>query len=135
MSAENKNTAGKFTNKQHIKAVCKTDNEILYFDTIYGCQQILNVNAGLIKMCCDGKNRVKSGKSKINGKIYKFSYVTPDDGTIELIKLPKEKDFRKNKINCPCCNKDILSCRIEGHMKSKAHIKNLLKFDNIKNTT
>jgi hypothetical protein len=135
MSEEIKKTACKFSNKQHIKAVSKTDNEILYFDTIYGCQKILSVNAGLIKMCCDGKNRVKSGKSKTNGKTYKFSYVTPDDGTIELIKLPKEKDFRKNKIYCICCDKNILSCRMDGHKKSKNHIKNLLNFDKIKNTT
>ena len=26
-------------------------------------------------MCCEGLNRVKSGKSKINGRSYKFEFI------------------------------------------------------------
>jgi hypothetical protein len=121
--------------KHHIKACSKDGTETIYYDTLYSCHKMLNVNCGLIKMCCEGKNRVKSAKSKQNGKSYVFSYIEEIPKDTQIISMPKEKDFRKNKINCPCCNKDILSCRIEGHMKSKAHIKNLLKFDKIKNTT
>lgn len=39
---------------------------------------ILCINAGIIKMICEGINRCKSGNSKKCGQRYKFEYINPE---------------------------------------------------------
>ena len=43
----------------------------------------LNINVGLIHMCCNGKNNVKTCKSKTDSKIYRFEY-TDDEPTFHI---------------------------------------------------
>ena len=45
---------------------------------MYAVQQHLGVNAGIIKMICEGINRCKSGNSKKDGQRYKFEYINPE---------------------------------------------------------
>ncbi|CAH3143934.1 unnamed protein product, partial [Porites lobata] len=42
---------------------------------MYAVQQHLGINAGIIKMICEGINRCKSGNSKKDGQRYKFEYI------------------------------------------------------------
>lgn len=45
---------------------------------MYAVQQHLGINAGIIKMICEGKNKCKSGNSKKDGQRYKFEYINPE---------------------------------------------------------
>ena len=45
---------------------------------MYAVQQHLGINAGIIKMICEGINRCKSGNSKKDGQRYKFEYINPE---------------------------------------------------------
>ena len=44
------------------------------YGSMYATQKDLGVNPGQIKMICEGTNRVKTAKSKKNGKRYSFEY-------------------------------------------------------------
>ena len=62
-------------NKRCIKAINQSTEEVTYFNSMYAAQQHLSINAGIIKMVCEGLNNCKSGISKINGEQYKFEYI------------------------------------------------------------
>lgn len=49
-------------------------DEIIEYKSIHEAHKDLGVNPGQIKMCCEGKNNVKTGLSKKNGKRYTFYY-------------------------------------------------------------
>jgi len=60
-------------NKHLVECICD-DGTKRYYNSLSCCSKNIGVNTGIIKYCCDGKNNVKSGISKIDGKKYKFSY-------------------------------------------------------------
>ena len=62
-------------NKRCIKAINQLTEEVIYFKSMYSAQKSLGINAGIIKMACEGLNNCKSGISKINGEQYKFEYM------------------------------------------------------------
>ena len=51
-------------NKKIVKSTCIETGEIDYFHSLYNVQRDLKINCGIVKMCCEGLNRVKSRKSK-----------------------------------------------------------------------
>ena len=54
--------------------------------SIYACAKDLNINAGVIKLCCDKKKKVNIGTSKTDKQTYTFDY------TVESItKQPNRK--------------------------------------------
>ena len=53
--------------------VNNVDN-IKEYKSMYATQKDLGINTGLIQMCCEGTNKVKSGISKTDGKKWKFQY-------------------------------------------------------------
>ena len=61
-------------NKKCVKAINQNTNEITYFKSLYAAQQKLGINAGRVKMVCEGLNRCKSGISKKDNNAYKFEY-------------------------------------------------------------
>ena len=65
-------------NRKCIKAINCSNLEESYFYSMYAVQKFLGINVGIVKMCCDKKNYVKSGKSKINGFYYSFEYIDQD---------------------------------------------------------
>ena len=67
--------ANNLKNKKIVKSTCIETGEIDYFHSLYSVQRDLKINCGIVKMCCEGFNKVKSGKSKLKGKFYKFQYV------------------------------------------------------------
>ena len=103
-------------NKKCIKATDIETNEFSYYDSLYATQQHLGVNAGIVSMCCQGINNVKSGISKKDGKRYKFEYVKkenmPDDSIKTSRKKLSEEEQRKKKTRlmlnkewyCEICN-------------------------------
>ena len=66
-------------NKKCIKAINIETKEITYYNSLYATQRHLGINAGIVSMCCQGINNVKSGTSKKNGDRYKFEYVKKED--------------------------------------------------------
>lgn len=66
-------------NRKCVKATNCSTNEVLYFNSMYAVQQHLKINAGIVKMVCEGINNCKSGISKKDNNQYKFEYVKKDD--------------------------------------------------------
>ena len=76
-SAKNRDylfVAKNYENRKYVKAINIETNEVSHYNSLYETQQNLGINAGIISMCCQGINNVKSGVSKKDGKRYKFSY-------------------------------------------------------------
>ena len=66
-------------NKKCLKAINKNTNEVTYYNSMYAIQQHLGINAGIVKMVCEGLNNCKSGKSKKDGHSYTFEYIKEYD--------------------------------------------------------
>ena len=66
-------------NRKCVKAINENSNEVTYYNSMYAIQQYLGINAGIVKMVCEGINNVKSGISKKDGQHYKFEYINQDD--------------------------------------------------------
>ena len=68
-------TANNCKNRKCVKAINKNTNEVLYFNSLYSVNQNLGINAGIVKMVCEGLNNCKSGISKKDGHSYTFQYI------------------------------------------------------------
>ena len=129
-------------NKKCVKATnCRT-NEISYFNSMYAVQQHFGINAGIVKMVCEGTNNCKSGKSKKDGHSYTFEYIKQDDLPDNYKKSANKRPQRvsdadkkkhlmkaiekwKNKeFKCPNCNKTFKNSYKYLHKK---HCKNSQK--------
>ena len=66
-------------NKKCVKATNIDTNEISYYNSMYAISQHLGINAGIVKMVCEGLNRCKTGISKRDNFHYKFEYVNEQD--------------------------------------------------------
>ena len=81
-SANNRDYTFVAKNHENIRCIRATNiitKEVSYFNSMYAVQQHLQINAGIVKMVCEGINRCKSGVSKKNGNSYKFEYIKKDD--------------------------------------------------------
>ena len=97
-------------NKKCVKAINKNTNEVSYYNSMYAIQQHLGINAGIVKMVCEGINNCKSGVSKKDGHSYTFVYIKEDDLPDNYIKStnirPKRvSDEDKKKRNVERVNK------------------------------
>ena len=90
---------------------------------MYAVQQHLSINAGTVKMCCEGLNNCKTGLSKKDGHSYKFEYVKQEDMPDNYIKSANKrsrrvsdedkkkhqmeamKKWQNKEFKCPICNK------------------------------
>ena len=66
-------------NRKCIKATNKSTNEVTYFKSMYAVNQHLQINAGVVKIICDGTHNYKSSISKKDGHSYTFDYVKQTD--------------------------------------------------------
>ena len=57
-------TAKNHQNKKCVKATDCETNEVTYYNSMYAVQQHLQINAGIVKMVCEGINHCKTGISK-----------------------------------------------------------------------
>ena len=62
-----------------VKATNINTNEVSYYNSMYAIQQHLGINAGIVKMVCEGLNNCKSGISKKDGCSYTFQYIKQDE--------------------------------------------------------
>ena len=63
-------------NRKSVKAINIETKQVFHFNSLYAAQQYLEINAGLISMCCQGINRCKTGISKKDGQRYRFKFTT-----------------------------------------------------------
>ena len=88
-------------NKKCVKATNIDTNEISYYNSMYAIFQHLGINAGIVKMVCEGLNRCKTGISKQDNSHYKFEYVNeqdmPDDYKKSANKRPQRVSAEDKK--------------------------------------
>ena len=66
-------------NRKCVKVIKKNTNEVSYYNSMHAVQQHIGINAGIVKMVCEGLNNCKSGISKKDGHSYVFQYIKQDD--------------------------------------------------------
>ena len=62
-------------NKKTVKAINLLTNEESIYYSLYSVYKILSINAGQVKMICEGLNCCKSATSKKDGQKYTFVYL------------------------------------------------------------
>lgn len=62
-------------NRKKVKGINLLTNEELIFNSLYSVNKLLNINAGQVKMICEGKNYCKTATSKKDGQKYRFEYL------------------------------------------------------------
>ena len=62
-------------NRKKVKAINLLTNEEVIFYSLYSVNKILAINAGQVKMICEGLNYCKSATSKKDGQKYSFQYL------------------------------------------------------------
>ena len=61
-------------NKKKVKCINMLTNEETIYNSLYSVYKMLSINAGQVKMICEGLNNCKSATSKKDGQKYKFEY-------------------------------------------------------------
>ena len=84
-------------NRKCVKAINTITKEVSYFYSMYAVQH-LQINAGIVKMVCEGLNNCKSGISKKDGNPYKFEYIKQED-LPDNYKKSSNKRKRKRKLS------------------------------------
>ena len=112
-----------------VKAINKDTDEISHFNSLYSVQQHLGINAGIVRMVCEGTNHGKSGVSKKDGHSYTFQYIKhddlPDNYKKSANKRPRrvsDEDKKKNQIEClkKWQNKEYLCPNCDKAVKNKS---------------
>ena len=66
-------------NRKYVKAINKETKEVFFFNSLYAVNQHLGINAGIVKMVCEGLNNYKSGVSKKDNCSYTFEYIKKEE--------------------------------------------------------
>ena len=82
-------------NKKCVKATNSDTNEVSYYNSMYAIYQHLGINAGIVKMVCEGINNCKTGISKKDNCHYKFEYVKKEDMPADY---KKSANIRSNRV-------------------------------------
>ena len=67
--------ANAHANRRSVKATNINTQEQILFRSMSAAGKQLGINAGTIKMVCEGINHCKTGISKLDGQRYKVEYV------------------------------------------------------------
>ena len=81
-------------NKKCVKATNIDTNEVSYYNSMYAIFQHLGINAGIVKMVCEGLNCCKTGISKLDNCHYKFEYVNEQDMPDDYKKSANKRPIR-----------------------------------------
>ena len=110
-------------NKKCVKATNLKTNEVTEYNSLYSVNKQLQINAGIVKMVCEGINNCKTGISKKDNCHYKFEYVEKDElpadykksANIRSNRVPVEdkkkhkkeaiKRWQQKEYECPKCGK------------------------------
>lgn len=97
-------------NKKIIRAINCDTHKVTYYNSMYAVQTNLGINAGIVKMVCEGLNYCRTEISKIDRQVYKFEYVNKSDMPDDCIKSPNIHPKRvatedKNKHRKEACDR------------------------------
>ena len=96
-------------NKRCVKAINQVTNDVSYYNSMHAIQKHLCINAGIVKMVCEGLNNCKTGISKKDGQAYKFEYICENELPENYIKSPNIRPKRlsdeKRKLHQKECQK------------------------------
>ena len=110
-------------NKKCVRATNIGTNEVSYYNSLYAVNQHLGINAGIVKMVCEGIHNCKTGISKQDNCHYKFEYVNEQDlpadykksANVRPIKVSDEdkkkhqkeaiKKWQQKEYECSICRK------------------------------
>ena len=81
-------------NKKCVKATNIDTNAISYSNSMYAISKHLGINAGIVKMVCEGLNHCKTGISKRDNFHYKFEYVNEQDMPDDFLKSANKRPQR-----------------------------------------
>ena len=125
------------------KVQCKnTDtNEITIYRSLYACSKDIKVNAGMIKLCCDGKYQKAVSKDNIT---YSFTYTDQEptkDVTRQLTlydtledrkraMLERAKVMNRQRLVCECGIEYTVGGKSQ-HLRSKRHTEHVKKQEDI----
>ena len=62
-------------NRKKVKGINLLTNEEVIYNSLYSVNKLLAINAGQVKMICEGLNYCKSATSKKDGQKYSFEYL------------------------------------------------------------
>ena len=62
-------------NRKRVKVINMLTNEEVIYNSLYSVNKLLGINAGQVKMICEGLNYCKSATSKKDGQKYTFEYL------------------------------------------------------------
>lgn len=87
-------------NRKCVKATNLDTGERSYYYSMYAVKQFLKINPGTVKMICDGYNGYNRATSKVDGRIYTFSYISEDEipEFCYFLKSANIKPKRKKKV-------------------------------------
>ena len=86
-------------NKRCVKAINQVTNDVSYYNSMHSIQKHLCINAGIVKMVCEGLNNCKTGISKKDGQSYKFEYICENELPENYIKSPNIRSKRLSDEN------------------------------------
>jgi hypothetical protein len=66
-------------NRKCVRAVNYNDDTESFYNSLHAVNQHLGINAGIVKMVCEGLNGCKSGISKVDGCKYTFNYISKEE--------------------------------------------------------
>lgn len=67
--------ANNHKNRKCVKAINEDTDDDIYYNILYSVQQNLKINAGILKIICEGLNKYKTGMSQKGSYNYKLKYV------------------------------------------------------------
>ena len=62
--------------RKSVKAINIKTKQTFYFNSMCSAEKQLGISAGIVSMCCRGKNHCKTGISKKDGQRFKFEFTT-----------------------------------------------------------
>lgn len=64
--------ANNHANRKSVMATNVETKDEIYFKSMYAAQKQLGINAGIVKVVCEGPNQCRTGISKIDGQRYRY---------------------------------------------------------------
>ena len=118
-------TVENFKNVKCVKAINIETKEVSYYNSMYAAEKHLGIDHSIVRRVCNGDYGWKSGRSKKDGKSYKFEYVKEEDLPDNYLKYANKrlrrltveekkkshyeacKKWKKKEWKCPRCDKII----------------------------
>ena len=107
--------ANNHKNRKCVRATNIETNEVTHFNSMHAVKQHLDINAGIVSMCCRGIDHHKSSVSKKDGQRYTFEYVKKEDMPDDY---KKSANIRPKRVFDKWCEREYICPRCDKMMKN-----------------